>query len=157
MRSLFPTKCYTCSVLLSFFIMEKRKYIQALIRRQHPSPGHRLNPCESVVHLVRGPASAAPARSVTQRRLCVVLWLSGRCQRCSLGLLDLLLFRSSVFSDPLPDCPVHYWKWVLTSLLLLYYLFLLFCQLLCSIFWGSAVRCVYLMICCVDGLALFSL
>ena len=137
----------------SFFIMEKRKYIQALIIRQQPSPGHRLNPCESVVHLVCGPASAAPAPSVTQRMLCVVLWLSGRCQRCSLGLLGLLLFRSSVFSD----CPMHYWKWVLTSLLLLYYLFPLFCQLLRPIFWGSAVRCVYLMMCCVDGLALFSL
>lgn len=147
-------RCFPLNVIpvLFFFIMEKRKYIQALIRRQQPSPGHRLNPCESVVHLVCGPASAAPAPSVTQWRLCVVLWLSGRCQRCSLGLLGLLLFRSSVFSD----CPMHYWKWVLTSLLLLYYLFPLFCQLLCPIFWGSAVRCVYLM-CCVDGLALFSL
>ena len=42
---------------------------------------------------------------------------------------------------------------VLTSLLLLYCLFLLFCQLLRPIFWASAVRCVYLIICCVDGLA----
>ena len=33
------------------------------------------------------------------------------CKRCLFDLCGLLLFRSSVFFDLLPDCCIHYWKW----------------------------------------------
>lgn len=41
----------------------------------------------------------------------IALRLSGMCKSCLLGLFGLLLFRSSIFFDLLPDGCMQYWKW----------------------------------------------
>lgn len=151
---LFPTKCYTCSVL--YVLWKSVNTYKHWWNVSAPSAGYHLNRCASVVCLVCGPASPVAGPSVAQRRLYVVLWLSRLGWRCLLGLS---VYRCSALLCSLILCLVVLFiigNGVLASRLLPDCLFSLFCQSLRPAFWASAVRCGSLIMCCAEGLALSS-